>query len=145
MSLSSSYSFQQYKVVQDLVYEDLGGDFQVARNLPAEQKAHIITFAAHYYPSELLYLLFEVTSTRAKGEFTLSTADLLQPVSIGSFSQMEQHYLIFHLGSEYKLSETLDLGLDYRFGDFEDTINNIYDDIEDGEAHIVTISATKKW
>jgi hypothetical protein len=58
---------------------------------------------------------------------------------------MEQRLLLLHLGAEYRISETLDLNADYRFGDLEDELVNIYDDVEDGEAHIISLTATKKW
>ena len=37
------------------------------------------------------------------------------------------------------------MDLDYRYADLEDRLDNIYDDVEDGKAHIVILSATKKW
>ena len=58
---------------------------------------------------------------------------------------MEQRYLYLHLGAEYKLSDSLSLDLDYRFADLDDVLNNVYDDVEDGKAHIAILSATKKW
>jgi hypothetical protein len=144
-TLSASYSFMRYEVSQDLAYEDLGGVPQVDRNVAMDQRSHIITFGAHYRLSDALYLLGEVSTTRSEGDFSPNAADLLQPVSIASFTKMEQRYLLLHLGAEYKFSDSLNLDFDYRFGDLEDAYNNIYDDIEDGEAHIVTLTATKKW
>ena len=144
-TFNASYSYLQYEVVQDLVYNDLGGIPQVDRNVPMDQKAHVLTVGLHYYLSDALYLLGEVTSTRSEGGFSPSSDDLLEPVSIASFSQMEQRYLLLHLGAEYKLSDSLNLDFDYRFADLEDALDNIYDDVDDGEAHILMLSATKKW
>ncbi len=144
-TLSASYSYMQYEMTQDLAYEDLGGVYQVDRNVPMDQRAHVLTFGAHYRLSDSLYLFGEVSATRSKGEFTPSSADLLAPVSIGSFSKIEQSYLLLHLGTEYKFSDNLSFDIDYRYKDLEDNLNNIYEDIEDGEAHILTVTATKKW
>jgi hypothetical protein len=145
VSLSGSYSYQRYEVMQDLVYEDLGGVFQVVRDQPADQRAHVFTAGLHYRLSDALNLFGEITATRGEGEFSPSAADLLQPVSVGSFSKMEYRYLLLHLGAEYKFSDSLGFDFEYRFGDFEDQLINVYDDIEDGDAHIVTVTATKKW
>jgi len=142
-TLSASYTYQQYEVSQDLAY--VNGGPQVDRNVSMDQRAHIITFGAHYRISDALYLVGEVTTTRSEGEFSPNVDDLLEPVSIASFSNMEQRYLLLHLGAEYKFSDDLSLDLNYRFGDFEDVLDNIYDDIDDEEAHIILLSATKKW
>ena len=142
-TLNASYSYLQYEVLQDMVYEN--GGALVDRHVPFDQRAHVITFGAHYRVSDALYLLGEVTTTRSEGGFSPNADDLVEPVSIASFSRMEQRYFLLHLGAEYKVSEDLSLDLDYRFGDFEDGLDNIYDDIDDGEAHIVLLSATKKW
>jgi predicted porin len=144
-TLSASYSYLQYEVVQDLAYQDLGGTEQVDRNVPMDQKAHVVTLGAHYRLSDVLYFLADVSSTRSEGGFSPSSADLLEPVSIASFSKMEQRYFFLHLGSEYKLSNGMSLDLDYRFADLDDVLNNVYDDIDDGKAHIAILSATKKW
>jgi len=145
LTMTGTYTYMQYKVTQDLLYENLGGDPLVDEDVPMEQNAHIFTLGAYYHLSDAIYLLGEVTYTRSEGEFSPSAANLLEPVSIASFSRMEQSYLIFHLGGQYNFNNDLTLDLDYRYGDLDDKIDNIYDDIEDGEAHIVILSATKKW
>jgi len=145
LTMTGTYSYMQYKVVQDLAYENLAGDPLVDKDVPMDQKAHVFTVGAYYHLSDVLYLLGEITYTRSEGEFSPSSDDLLEPVSIASFSRMEQSYLLLHLGGEYKFNNGLSMDLDYRYGDLEDRLDNIYDDIDDGEAHIVILSATKKW
>ena len=144
-TLSASYSYLYYKVQQDLVYQDLGGVSQVDRNVDMDQRAHVFTLGGHYRFSDALYLLGEFSNTRSKGKFSPNSDDLLEPVSIASFSKMEQRRLFLHLGAEYKLSDGLSLDLDYRLGDLEDIEDNKYDDIDDGQSHIIILSATKKW
>jgi opacity protein-like surface antigen len=58
---------------------------------------------------------------------------------------MEQSYILLHLGGQYTFNNGLSMDLDYRYADLEDKQGNIYDDIDDGEAHIVILSATKQW
>jgi predicted porin len=145
LTLTGTYSFLQYKVVQDLVYDNLAGDPQVDKDVPMEQKAHVFTVGAYYNLTDALYLLGELTYTRSEGGFYPSSDDLLEPISIASFSSMEQDYLLLHLGGQYKFSDSLSADLDYRYGNLEDRLENIYDDIDDGEAHIVILSATKRW
>lgn len=139
-TMSASYSYQQYEVAQDLVYES--GGLQVDRDVSIDQRAHIVSFSAHYRVSDALYLLGEVTATRSEGGFSPGAPELL---GAASFSEMEQRYLLLHLGAEYKLSNAWHLDFDYRFGDFEDVLDNIYDDIDDDEAHIISLSATRNW
>ena len=144
-TLSASYSYLDYEVQQDIIYQDLTGVSQVDRNVDMDQTAHVFTLGGHYRFSDALYLMGKVSHTRSKGKFSPNSDDLLEPVSIASFSKMEQRHLFMHLGAEYKLSDGLSLDLDYRFGDLEDTEDNDYDDIEDGDSHIIILSATKKW
>jgi predicted porin len=145
LTLTGTYSYLQYKVVQDLVYDNLGGDPQVDNDVPMDQKAHVFTVGAYYNLTDALYLLGEFTYTRSEGGFYPSNDDLLEPVSIASFSEMEQDYLLLHLGGQYKFSDSLSMDLDYRYGRLEDRLDNIFDDIDDGKAHIAILSATKKW
>ena len=49
------------------------------------------------------------------------------------------------LEKEYKFDNGLTMGLDYRYGDQDDKSDNIYDSVEDGETHIISINAAKKW
>jgi len=145
LTLTGTYSYLRFKVTQDLVYENLAGDQLVDNNVDMDQKAHVFTLGVHYRLSEVLYLLGEITYTKSKGEFSPSSVDLTNPVSIASFSRMEQSYFLLHLGGQYLFNEDLTMDLDYRYGDLQDERDNPYDDIEDGEAHIVILSATKKW
>jgi hypothetical protein len=145
LTLTGTYSYLQYEVIQDLAYENLAGDPNIDADVPMEQNAHVFTVGAYYHVTDALYLLGEVSYTRSEAGFYPSSEDLLEPVSIASFSQMEQGYLLLHLTGQYKFNNGLGLELDYRYGDLEDRLDNIYDDIDDGEAHIVILSATKKW
>ncbi|MDX1776636.1 MAG: MtrB/PioB family outer membrane beta-barrel protein [Desulfobulbales bacterium] len=145
LTLTGTYSYLQYDVVQDLVHENLAGDAQVDPDVPMEQNAHVFTVGISYHLSDALQLLGEISYTRSEAGFFPSSEDLLAPVSVASFSQMEQSYLLFHLNGHYSFNNGLGMELDYRYGDLEDRLDNIHDDIEDGEAHIVILSATKKW
>lgn len=143
--VSTSYGYMRYKVEQDLVYDNLAGDPQVDKNVPMEDKAHVFTLAAHYRLSEKLYVTGDITYTKSEGDFDPNSDDLLEPVSIGSFAELDRRDFILHLGGEYSFESGLSMGLDYRYGDLDDKSDNIYDDVEDGEAHIISINASKKW
>ena len=145
LSLTGTYNYLRYKVVQDLAYENLAGDQKVDTDVPMEQKAHVFKVGAYYHFTDALYLLGEISYTRSEAEFNPSSEDLLEPVSIASFSKMEQSYLLVHLNGQYTFNKGLGMELDYRYGDLEDRQDNIYDDIDDGEAHMIILSATKKW
>jgi hypothetical protein len=145
LTLSTSYGYMRYKVEQDLVYDNLAGDPQVDKNVPMEEKAHVYTIAAHYRFSEKLYLTGDISYTKSEGDFDPNSDGLLEPVSIASFSELDRRDFILHLGGEYSFENGLSMGLDYRYGDLDDKSNNIYGDVEDGEAHIISINASKKW
>ena len=110
-----------------------------------EDKAHVFTLAAHYRFSEKLYLTGDIIYTKSKGDFDPNHDDLLEPVDISSFSELDRRDFILHLGGEYNFENGLAMGLDYRYGDLDDKSGNNYDSVEDGEAHIISINASKKW
>ena len=145
LTLSSSYGYMRYKVEQDLLYDNLAGDPVVDKNVAMEEKAHVFTVAAHYRFSEKLYLTGDITYTKSEGDFDPNNDDLLEPVSIASFSELDRRDFILHLGGEYSFENGLSMGLDYRYGDLDDKSDNIYDSVEDGEAHIMSINASKRW
>ena len=145
LTLSTSYGYLRYKVEQDLVYDNLAGDPLVDKNVRMEDKAHVFTLAAHYRFSEKLYLTGDISYTKSKGEFDPHHDDLLEPVDISSFSELDRRDFILHLGGEYNFENGLTMGLDYRYGDLDDKSDNNYDSVEDGEAHIISVNASKKW
>jgi len=145
LTLSSSYGYMRYKVEQDLVYGNLAGDPQVDKNVSMKEKAHVFTLAAHYRFSEKLYLTGDISYTKSEGDFDPNRDDLLEPVDIASFSELDRRDFILHVGGEYYFENELTMSLDYRYGDLDDKSDNVYDSVEDGEAHIISISASKKW
>lgn len=145
LTLSTSYGYMRYKVEQDLVYDNLAGDPVLDKSVPMEEKAHVFTLAAHYRFSEKLYLTGDIVYTKSEGDFDPHNDDLLEPVSVASFSELDRRDLILHLGGEYLFENGLSMGLDYRYGDLDDKSDNIYDSVEDGETHIISINAAKKW
>jgi len=145
LTLSTSYGYMRYKVEQDLVYDNLAGVPLLDKNVPMEEKAHVFTLAAHYRFSEKLYLTGDISYTKSKGDFDPNDDDLQEPVDISSFSELDRRDFILHLGGEYYFENGLTMGLDYRYGDLDDKSDNIYDSVEDGEAHLISINASKKW
>jgi predicted porin len=127
------------------VYDNLAGDPQVDKNVTMDEKAHVFTLAAHYRFSEKLNLTGDISYTKSEGDFDPNNDDLLEPVSIASFSELDRRDFILHLGGEYYFENGLTMGLDYRYGDLDDKSGNIYDSVEDGEAHIISLNASKKW
>jgi hypothetical protein len=95
--------------------------------------------------SDALYLLGDISYTSSKGDFSPNSDDLLEPVSIATFSELDRRDLILHLGGEYYFSNGLTMGLDYRYGDLDDASDNIVDSVEDGTAHIFMVNASKRW
>jgi hypothetical protein len=86
-----------------------------------------------------------VSTTESKAKFHPGDPNLLAPLSVASFSELEMRETIYTLGGEVDLKGGFSFGTHYKYAVFDDVLNNPYDDIKDGEAHILIVSLTKRW
>ncbi len=86
-----------------------------------------------------------VTYTISRGMFYPGNADLLEPVSIATFSDLKIRESIYSLSGEYKFRNGFSVGARYRYSRLDDVLDNPYDDVRDGNAHIILITISKKW
>lgn len=145
ISLTAHYAYMHNKIEQDIVYQDdLGSPF-IDPDIPYNDTAHSYGIDVQYLPQNNLSLNAGVTQTVSKAKFSPNSAELLEPVSVASFSRMKSTETTYSVSGEYTFKNGLSSGVRYRYNDFRDDLGNPYDDIKNGEAHIILLTLSKKW
>jgi opacity protein-like surface antigen len=146
LSLTASYAYMQYKVTQDIVYNDLGGVAELTdTNVPYEDTAHVYSAALHYLPTDKLGVHGQITYTDTDGDFRPNNSDLTETVSVSSFSDHDVRETVVEITGDYEFRESWILDLKFKYADFNDALDNIYDSEEDGDGYIILAKVTKRW
>ncbi len=145
LSLTTSYAYMRYKVRQDIVYHTLTGVPLTDTGVPLEEVARVYSAALHYVPKDNIRLLARISHTRSSGEFRPHSEALVSPVSIASFSRHNVHEIVYHLSGDYEIRDGFSCGLDFTYKDFDDILDNIHNNEEDGDAHIILLKISKRW
>jgi opacity protein-like surface antigen len=142
LSLSLSYNNFRYRVEQDIEYNSSVGTPITDFDVNYEDKAQVYAAALNYSPSDKLRFTGEVTFINSSGGFDPHNNDILD---IGTFSRLDTQEIHYTLTAEYTFADRLALGLTYRYGDFDDILDNTYHAEDDGSCHIVVLHVTKQW
>jgi predicted porin len=145
LSLTASYSYIHNKVKEDLAYTDLSDNLLFDHRVPESDTTNNYSFDVNYMPSNNISLAAGVNYTVSSGGFIPSDVNLVQPVSIASFSELKTRETGYSASAEYRFKNGFSAGLRYRYSVFDDVLNNPYDDLNDGSAHIVLLTLSKKW
>jgi hypothetical protein len=145
VSLTGSFAYMLNKVQQDIVYNDAGFIGWVDPFVPYKDKVHIYSLRMAYTPTASMTLSGGISHTVSSGAFYPTAQDLLQPASIASFTQMKTRETTVSANGEYRFKGGFSAGVQYRFSDFRDVLDNPNDDITSGRAHIVLLTISKKW
>jgi opacity protein-like surface antigen len=145
LSLTAGYAYIRNSLEQDIVYADADGAAVVDLSVPYRDTAHSYLIDIHYIPVRKLTFNTGLSHTVSKGSFSPGSEDLLQPVSIATFSELKTEETVFSVSGEYDFLYGLTCSLEYRYADFDDVLDNPHDDIKDGEAHILALRISKRW
>ena len=145
LSATASYSYVRNKIRQDISYDDAALNTLFDSGVPYEEVSNTYAFDINYIPKNRFSLSCGVSHTVSEGEFHPSAADLLQPVSIASFSQLRIKETVYTATGEYRFRNGFAAGVQYRHTNFDDALDNPFDDLTDSKAHIVLLTLTKKW
>lgn len=152
LSITGSYAFGRIKTKQDLTYacstggcigSDPSGTPYADPMVPFRTAFQTFGLDLTYQPNSSLTLNGGVSHTTAQGRF--SPSSLLGQSSIDDFSELKTRETIYSVSGEYRLKNGFGIGLNYRYATFKDAYNNILDDVNDGRAHIVFLTLSKKW
>jgi hypothetical protein len=145
LSVTASYFYLNDKIQQDIEYHDTTGASHIDPYVPYENTSHNYAIDAMYMPVERVNLKAGISHTKSEGAFNVEDANLTQPVSVDSFSELKTEETIYSLSGEYTFKKNSSVGLEYRYSDLDDVIENPYDEVKDGRAHIVLLTLLKKW
>jgi hypothetical protein len=145
LTVTPSYAYLHNKIEQDIEYHDIDGDPHIDFSVPFKDQSHHYSVNVAYMPFERLNLGASVAHSRSTAKFYPGSPDLLQPVSVASFSKLEIRETATLISGEYEFGNGFGLGVDYKYADFDDVLDNPYDDVDDGHVHIVLLSLSKKW
>jgi hypothetical protein len=86
-----------------------------------------------------------LSHTKSKAKFHPEDINLTQPVSISSFSELKTEETVYSVSGEYRYKNGFSSGLEFRYSDLDDVLDNPGDDVEDGKAHILLLTLSKEW
>ncbi len=143
LSVTVSYAYMHDRTRQDIVYQDPAGTPQVDPFVPSTDMVHNYVLNLNYVPKNNITLNTGVSYTVSNGEFSVSDPNLLEPVSIDSFSRLKTREIIYYLSGEYRFKGGWAAGFQYRYSNSDDIL--AYDDLTDGKTHIVLLTLSKRW
>ncbi|HEX8949691.1 MAG TPA: hypothetical protein VF790_12050 [Dissulfurispiraceae bacterium] len=147
--LNTSYVYIHTNTKQDIVYLFAIPPPSYVSNIdalvPYGDNAHSYAVNVNYAPKENISVSAGVSHTTSSGGFSPGASDLTAPVSIASFSSLKTRETIYSLSGEYRFREGLSLGVNCRYSDFKDVLDNPYDDMKDGHARILLLTIAKRW
>jgi predicted porin len=150
LSITTSYAYMHNNVKQDIAYIAPPPGFglgipMIDSGVPYKNTARNYAVDISYIPGEHINLTAGVSHTKSSGKFSPADINLTQPVSVDSFSELKIRETIYSISGEYTFKKGFSSGIQYRYSDFDDAIDNPFDDVEDGEAHIMLVNLSKKW
>jgi len=145
LSLTARYFYLNNKIQQDIEYHNTAGIPNVDPYVPYKNIAHNYAIDAIYIPVERVKLNAGISHTKSTGAFHVQDINLTQPVATDSFSEMKTEDTVYSLSGEYMYRKGSSVGLEYKYSNLDDIIDNPYDDVEDGRAHIALLTFLKKW
>jgi len=145
LTVTPSYAYLHNKIEQDIEYHDTNGDPHIDSSVPFKDQSHHYSVNVAYMPFERLNLGASVSHSKSRANFYPGSPDLLEPVSVASFSKLEIRETATLISGEYEFRNGFGVGINYRYADFDDVLDNPYDDVKDGHVHIVLLSLSKKW
>ncbi|MDA8084942.1 MAG: MtrB/PioB family outer membrane beta-barrel protein [Nitrospiraceae bacterium] len=141
LSCTGSYAYFHNRIRQDIAIGGIPIDFDV----PYKNMAQSYSFDISYLPAENLSISGGISHTIGNGGFYPIDQALLQPVDISSYSRLKTRETVVSANSEYRFRAGFAAGVQYRYTDFRDALDNPYDDINSGRVHIVLLTLSKKW
>lgn len=146
VSITTSYSFFDANVDQTIVYDSFSPaqPFLSDGNSPYKQKAHVVGANIHYRPSRFS-LGAGIVHTRSRTKLTPNLAAASQPVSVGSFSELETQETVYSLTGEYSFRGGFALEVEYKYADFDDMLDKPDDYTEDTYSHVALAKLSKRW
>lgn len=145
VSLTTSYAYIHNRTQQDLVFLSDTLASVTDPSVPNKDTAHNYSVDVSYMPKNNMTFNAGLSYTVSRAIFFPGSADLLEPVSIATFSDLKIRESIYYLSGEYKFRNGFSVGLRYKYSRLDDVLDIPDDDVRDGSAHIFLMTISKKW
>lgn len=145
LTLTASYAYFHNKTEQDLIYNSPTGLDQLDKDVPYKEFAHNYVVNLNYQPIKNLNIDAAASQTVGKGRFSPGIAAAQQPVNIASFSELKIRETEYSIGGDYKFKKDWAVGMNFRYANRKDMIDNIYDDENNGTVRVLLVTISKKW
>ncbi|UCG78149.1 MAG: MtrB/PioB family outer membrane beta-barrel protein [Nitrospirota bacterium] len=148
-SLTLSYAHLNSEIEEDLFFHDGGGAPTWDENTPYKEIATNVAATLEKRMTDRLELSTGVAYTHSQASFEVDHANLVngtatvEPVS--QYSETELKEIVYSIGASYRIMKDLIIDGYYKYVDFNDVDDNIWDDVEDGTAQTFFVKLTKKW
>jgi hypothetical protein len=140
LSLTAAYTYLRSETIQDLVVEST-----VARDTSYTDTAHCYFLGADYSPVERLGLHGGAAFAVSKGELGTDSSVFLAPIAVTRFLNYKFAEIVLTAAGDYRFNRGLNAGLEYKYIELDEDLENQYDDVEDGNVQIVMVRLSKKW
>ena len=145
LTATVSFFYLHDKQQEDLAYSDPTPELLFDGGVANKTTVQNVSLDLRYLLSKHVSMHAGVSNTDSSGKFRPDDPNLLIPVSIASFSEIKMRETIYSVGGDFDLAGGFIFGTQYKYARLKDRADNPYDDIQNGEAHIVMLSLTKRW
>ena len=128
-----------------MTYDDATPAPLTDRGVAYQNLAHHYSFHLFYKPIEKISIHGGIAHTTSRGDFDPKSADLLLPVSVASFSEIRVKETTYSLSGEMEWKDGILFVVDFQYNDFNDILDTVYDDVEDGSIRSVMLKMSRKW
>jgi len=142
---SLSFFYLHDKQKENIAYSDPVPELVFDSGVTNQSTVRNVSVDLQYLLSKQVTLNAGVSNTESEGKFHPSDPNLVEPVSIASFSELQMRETLYTLGGQIDLKGGFTIGTQYKYARLKDLAGNPYDDIDNSEVHIVVLSLTKRW
>ncbi len=144
LSLTTGYSYIHNRTMQDITMETLTHPYNHLKDsmVPYKDLAKNYSIDINFEPAKRITFSSGVNYTISRAIFYPSINEFSE---IPEMSQLKARETIYSFNGEYRFRDGLSFCLRYRYTSLNDVIDNPYDDVSDGNAHIILLTLTKKW
>jgi len=140
LSCTASYSYMHDVIKQDIAVSSIT---DVA--VPNKMLSHSYALDVVYMPSDRISLRGGAGITTSNGKFFTHDVNLSAPDDIALFSELKARETSYTAAADYRFSGGYAAGFQYKYSGLRDLINNPYDDINNGTAHLILLTLSKRW
>jgi len=145
LSLTASYAYMRYKIIQDIENHNDAGAVFTDFNVPWEERTQVYSASLNYVPIQSVRLLAEINHTESHSEFDPNLPNLTMPVSLTTFSKQKIRETDYRVSGDFDCISNGSCVIEFQYSNFDDVIDNVHDDNDDGNAYIVYVKFMKRW